>query len=171
MEFPGTYEDEQGVEQITWRIEPVRRGYVIRTEVRGVPVSGHQLEGLERSDGTELHDCVLGGDMGVVRFSLDLRDEKLTLSDETRTVDADVFETGMQQLGVTSECCFTCLFSDYAPGGQAVLGMRCHRDVRERYLAVRSKADYWHVPVTQDVPETYLCGEYQRRIPGTGYRG
>jgi hypothetical protein len=25
--------------------------------------------------------------------------------------------------------------------------------------------------VTEDVPETYLCGEYQRRVPGTGYRG
>jgi hypothetical protein len=25
--------------------------------------------------------------------------------------------------------------------------------------------------VTEEVPETYLCNEYQRRVPGTGYRG
>ena len=49
--------------------------------------------------------------------------------------------------------------------------MRCHRDAKPQYLAVRSKAEYWGVPVTEDVPETYLCDEYERRVPGTGYRG
>ena len=49
--------------------------------------------------------------------------------------------------------------------------MRCHRDAKGQYLAVRSKADYFHVPVTEDVPETYLCDEYERRTPRTGYRG
>jgi hypothetical protein len=51
------------------------------------------------------------------------------------------------------------------------MGMQCHRDAKEQYLAVRSKQDYWSVPVTEDVPETYLCPQYQRRVPGTGYRG
>ena len=42
---------------------------------------------------------------------------------------------------------------------------------KSQYLAVRNKADYWSVPVTEEVPETYLCHERQRRIPGAGYRG
>jgi hypothetical protein len=49
--------------------------------------------------------------------------------------------------------------------------MSCHRDAKDQYLAVRSKADYWYVPVTEGVMETYLCPEYQRRVRGTGYRG
>ena len=49
--------------------------------------------------------------------------------------------------------------------------MSCHRDAKEQYLAVRSKLDYWSVPVTEVVMETYVCPEYERRIPGTGYRG
>jgi hypothetical protein len=57
----------------------------------------------------------------------------------------------------------TCLYSDYSPAGHGLRGMRCHRGAKERYLAVRSKADYWSVPVTEEVPETYLCPEYQPR--------
>ncbi len=49
--------------------------------------------------------------------------------------------------------------------------MLCHREAKVQYLAVRSKADYWSVPVTERVPETHLCAEYERRVPGTGYRG
>ena len=68
-------------------------------------------------------------------------------------------------------CCVNCLYSDYSPGGHGLMGMRCHRDAKDQYLAVRSKADYWPVPVTEYVPETYLCDEYQVRVKGTGYRG
>jgi hypothetical protein len=68
-------------------------------------------------------------------------------------------------------CCVSCLYSDYSPDGHGLMGMRCHRDAKEQHLAVRSKADYWSVPVTEEVPETYLCPECQCRVPGTGYRG
>lgn len=68
-------------------------------------------------------------------------------------------------------CCATCLYSDYSPAGHGLMGMACHRGAKQQYLAVRSKADYWSVPVTEVVMETYLCPEYQRRVPGTGYRG
>jgi hypothetical protein len=67
--------------------------------------------------------------------------------------------------------CYTCLFSDYSPGGHGALGMRCHRDAKDQYLAVESKGDCWRVPVTEDVPETHLCDDYARRVEGTGYRG
>lgn len=35
------------------------------------------------------------------------------------------------------ECCLACLLSDYSPGGVDLMGMRCHRNARARYLAVR----------------------------------
>lgn len=105
-----------------------------------------------------------------LRLSIELDGTSYALSHEW-------FEDGVQRLEATLPtdtrltCCVTCLYSDYSPGGHGLMGMRCHRDAREQYLAVRSKADYWGVPVTEEVPETYLCPEYERRIPGTGYRG
>jgi hypothetical protein len=126
----------------------------------------------------------------VIAFSLDLRPGTAVLPGSAHTLtvslvlDAityeaadDWFEDGIQRLeralppGVQLVCCVTCLFSDYSPGGHGLTGIRCHRGVKEQYLAGRSKTDYWPVPVTKEVPETYLCEEYQRRIPGTGYRG
>lgn len=37
------------------------------------------------------------------------------------------------------------------------MGMRCHRNAKEQYLAVGFNADYWSVTVTEEAPETYLC--------------
>jgi hypothetical protein len=76
-----------------------------------------------------------------------------------------------QLLPLRWECCLTCLLSDYSPAGVDLMGIRCHRGVRSRYLAVRSKQDYWGVPVTEEVPEFYRCTSYEPRVPGTGYRG
>jgi hypothetical protein len=80
-------------------------------------------------------------------------------------------ELTRQLLPLRWECCLTCLLSDYNPGGVDLMGMSCHRGARSRYLAVRSKRDYWGVPVTEDVPEFYRCASYEPRVPGTGYRG
>ena len=125
-----------------------------------------------------------------IRFTLDLRHDPDGRSDRPGNlrlsmdldgalfqVTDDWFEDGLLRLQDTLPphvrlmCCLTCLYSDYSPGGHGLMGMRCHRDAKQRYLAVRSKADYWNVPVTEEVPETYLCPEYQRRVAGTGYRG
>lgn len=102
----------------------------------------------------------------------------LTVGGQRFDVDDNWFEDGVLRLdraihdaGASLTCCVTCLYSDYSPAGQGLAGMRCHRSAKEQYLAVRSKRDYWSVPVTEDVLETYLCPEYERRIPGTGYRG
>src|SRR5262245_28685152 len=102
----------------------------------------------------------------------------LIVGDQRCDVDDDWFEDGIlrldhaaSRLGARLVCCATCLYSDYSPGGHGLMGMRCHRGAKEQYLAVRSKLDYWGVPVTEEVMETYLCPEYERRIPGTGYRG
>lgn len=125
-----------------------------------------------------------------IRFVLDLRRDperspgrpgnlrlSITIGDDTFQVTDDWFEDGLLRLQnmlpppTWLMSCVTCLYSDYSPAGHALMGMRCHRDAKEQYLAVGSKADYWSVPVTEEVPETYLCPEYQRRIAGTGYRG
>jgi hypothetical protein len=122
-----------------------------------------------------------------IAFALDLRHGtarlgralrlSLALDRITCQVADDGFEDGVQRLeaalppGAQLACCITCLLSDYSPGGHGLTGIRCHRYARDQYLSVRSQADYWPVPVTEEVPETYPCAEYQRRIPGTGYRG
>lgn len=147
----------------------------------------------------ELSDCVLSGALpcvfdqrgtratGAIRFRLALpprdpaRPDNLTLglaiSDQTYQVVDEWFEGGVLRLAKLLPpdtrliCCATCLFSDYSPGGHGLLGMQCHRNAKGQYLAVRSKAEYWGVPVTENVLETHHCDEFQDRVPGTGYRG
>lgn len=86
------------------------------------------------------------------------------------------FRDGMRLLeqslppGTTLVCCETCQFSDYHPVGHGILGASCHRGHKDQYLAVRTKSDYIAVPVTEQVMETYLCPEWERRSPGRGYR-
>ncbi len=105
-----------------------------------------------------------------LRLSLDLGGSVYAVTDEWF---ADGIPRLERELPDTDQliCCVTCLYSDYSPYGHGLTGMTCHRDAKAQYLAVRSKRDYLTVPATEDVPETYLCPEYERRIPGTGYRG
>jgi hypothetical protein len=101
---------------------------------------------------------------------------RTALGDRTFEVAGEVFEDAISDLeavlpeGVSLVCCSTCLFSDYSPLGHGCLGMACHRGAKAQYLAVKSKSDYWGVPRTEEVMETHLCPEYERRVPGTGYR-
>lgn len=87
------------------------------------------------------------------------------------------FEDAMLDLGrqlpygYRWHACIGCLFSDYHPAGHGMLGMLCHRGSKQQYLAVRTKSDYFRVPITEDVMETYVCDEFEVRVPGTGYRG
>ncbi len=71
-------------------------------------------------------------------------------------------------------CCFSCAFSDYHPVGNGLFGsMMCFRDNKEAYLSVKSKSDFLEIDRTMSglVQETYICNEFEKRIPGTGYRG
>jgi hypothetical protein len=70
--------------------------------------------------------------------------------------------------------CINCMYSDYSPYGHGLFGwMMCFRNIREEYRRVRGKADFWSVHDRYDrlVQETYLCPVFERRVPGTGYRG
>jgi hypothetical protein len=72
------------------------------------------------------------------------------------------------------KACINCLFSDYSPYGQGLFGnMLCFRNIKEEYLRVTSKVEFWEVHGRQDrqVQETFLCEQFQLRIAGTGYRG
>ncbi|MGW4531037.1 DUF6304 family protein [Nocardia sp. NPDC004340] len=214
--FPGSYEDGRGRVAIKWRIEPYEvagwaGGYEISTVVRGIPLSGGDLDCIEPDppdprarEALSLDDrfdaltrCRLTGELPctvvvsgvrraeVVRFTLDLtpdtqRDKlrlSLTLNGATYETDCHAFETGLQELiaalpeGTSLVCCYTCLYADYSPVSGPIMGMRCYREAKEQYLAVRTEPDIWNVPATEAVPETYLCSQYRVRIPGTGYRG
>jgi Family of unknown function (DUF6304) len=216
--FPGTYEDEAGVQAIRWRIVSTWSpgwwpGYAVITVIRGIRVRGGDFDRLEPQDRAAgedvltwdragLTDCVLTGDLpatvesadaalpATVRFELDLRHQRpspppprhvlrlsCVLDGVETTVVHDWFEDGLHALEaqlpprVCVRACITCLYGDYSPDGHGLTGMRCHRDAKAQYLTVRSAADYWDVPVTEEVLETYLCPEYERRVPGTGHRG
>jgi hypothetical protein len=51
--------------------------------------------------------------------------------------------------------------------------MMCFKNLKNEYLKVTSKDEFWSVHDRFDrlVQETYLCPEFSRRVPGTGYRG
>ncbi|MCB8965437.1 MAG: hypothetical protein H6660_00945 [Ardenticatenaceae bacterium] len=72
------------------------------------------------------------------------------------------------------KCCLNCAFSDYFPAGSGLFGhMACFRDSKEAYRKVRGKGDLFQIweKRTAYVQETFLCPDFEKRIPGTGYRG
>ena len=81
--------------------------------------------------------------------------------------------------GTFMKVCFNCAFSDYSPYGHGLFGnMICFRANKTGYLTMTSgedfdKGDYFAVleTVSETVQETYLCPEFERRTPETGYRG
>lgn len=176
-------------------------GYGVTGVVRGVPVSGPYFDALEPESPTtflslngagELDHCVMTGRVsakfadavGHLDLRVELSGEPVPLTTATLVVGDDVYmntraedlEVVLGKLATAAvphqwECCLTCGLSDYWPAGQNLMGMRCHRDAREQYLNVQSKWDYFAVPVTEEVPEFYVCEQFEPRKPGTGYRG
>jgi hypothetical protein len=81
--------------------------------------------------------------------------------------------------GTFLKACINCAFSDYSPYGHGLFGtMICFRANKAGYQALPSgedfsKDDYFAVmdTVSDRVQETHLCPEFERRAPGTGYRG
>jgi hypothetical protein len=76
--------------------------------------------------------------------------------------------------GTYLRACIICAFSDYSPLGHGLYGaLACFRDNKQGYLSIQSKRDLFGVwgTMTEYVQETFLCSEFERRAPGTGYRG
>jgi len=75
--------------------------------------------------------------------------------------------------GVFIKACINCQYSDYSPYGHGLFGgLMCFRNLKAEYVKVTTKEQFWSVHGRQErfVQETYLCPEFERRIPGTGYR-
>ena len=76
--------------------------------------------------------------------------------------------------GTFMKACLNCAFSDYSPYGHGLFGcLACFRGNKTGYRAVTGKDDLFEVwdTMTEYVQETHLCPEFERREPGTGYRG
>jgi hypothetical protein len=76
--------------------------------------------------------------------------------------------------GAYLKACINCAYSDYNPYGHGMFGcLACFRGNKAGYWAVGGKRDLLLVrdTMTEYVQETYLCPEFERRHPGTGYRG
>ena len=83
------------------------------------------------------------------------------------------------QASLPPECfmkaCINCAYSDYHPGGHGLLGgMACFRNLKAEYAKATDKAgifSVWHLQKHEMVQEIFLCPEFERRRPNTGYRG
>jgi hypothetical protein len=76
--------------------------------------------------------------------------------------------------GTYLKTCINCAYSDYSPVGHGLFGgLACFRGNKTGYKAVQSKRDLFGIwgTMTGFVQETHLCPEFERRSPGTGYRG
>jgi hypothetical protein len=76
--------------------------------------------------------------------------------------------------GTHLKACITCALSDYSPAGHGLFGcLACFRRNKDAYRAVKSKQDLFRIwdSRTEFVQETYICPEFENRLPGTGYRG
>jgi len=134
------------------------------------------------SQGTLTVDLILG-DPGP-RGSLNRQELQITLAcdhgEYAGSGKSGWFEDELLEIqaklpdGVFMQACINCLYSDYSPCGHGTFGgMMCFRNLKTAYLKVKSKADFWSIHNRYDriVQETYVCPEFKRRIPGTGYRG
>lgn len=76
--------------------------------------------------------------------------------------------------GTYLKSCFNCAFSDYSPAGFGIFGcMACFRNTKQEYQSLTGKAAYFELQdrMTELVQETYLCPEFEKRVPNSGYRG
>lgn len=75
------------------------------------------------------------------------------------------------------KACINCQFSDYSIYGKGLFGaMLCFRNIKEEYvgLPMDGRKFLYHEleeRAERSVQETFVCEDFQRRIPGTGYRG
>jgi hypothetical protein len=148
--------------RITWRM-PVR-----------LDAFGHDEEG------TLAVDLLLGDptptgflDREELRVVLEFQDQRFASPGNTGYFEDELLGLWKQlPSGLLMKACINCLYSDYSPAGNGLFGsMMCFRNCKAEYLAVRSKHQMWALKCDRMVQETFLCPEFERRIPGTGYRG
>lgn len=116
-----------------------------------------------------------GIDREELRVSLDYDTQKYVSSGKSGYMEDELLEIQKQlPEHLFLKACINCLYSDYSPFGSGAFGcMMCFRNLKQEYLQVKSKADFFHVHdrFERQVQETWLCEEFERRVPNTGYRG
>ena len=116
-----------------------------------------------------------GIDRETVNISLSLEGSTFTGSGRSGWFEDELLELqAVLPKGMYMKACINCAYSDYSPYGHGLFGnLACFRGNKEEYLRVKTKADIFRVweTLTEYVQETYLCAEFKRRSPGTGYRG
>lgn len=116
-----------------------------------------------------------GVELEKVQLSLTLEDKSFKSSGTHGWFDDELLEIqAALPESMFMKCCHTCAFSDYHPVGSGAFGgLACFRDHKQEYLAIKDKVSFVHFfsKRTENVQETYLCPEFEKRIPGTGYRG
>jgi len=75
--------------------------------------------------------------------------------------------------GTFLKACINCQYSDYSPAGHGFFGwLNCFRFMKKEYLDSPGKMHLLAIErAAGTVQETFLCPDFERRIPGTGYRG
>jgi hypothetical protein len=143
-----------------------------------IPISDHgrQSPGMLFVD-LALGDSIADGriDREELRIVLEYNRERFAGSGRSGWFEDELIDIQRQLPdGIFMQACINCLYSDYSPYGHGLFGcMMCFRNIKTEYQQVKTKDEFWHVHDRYDrmVQETYLCPEFERRIPGTGYRG
>jgi hypothetical protein len=149
----------------------------IKSEIP-VPVQDHG----KLVDGVLFIDLILGDpapngglDRELLHIVLEYDGKRIVGSGSSGWFEDELLEIQAQlPEGVFIKACINCLYSDYSPAGHGMFGwMMCFRNLKAEYLKVTTKQEFWSVHNRYDrmVQETYLCPEFERRTPGTGYRG
>ncbi len=118
------------------------------------------------------------------RGGLDKEEYKMTLGYQGKQFDSSGysgwFEEELLEIqkklaeDVFIQSCINCQYSDYSPFGHGAFGaMMCFRNLKSEYDEVRTKKDFLGIHDRHEkfVQETSLCNEFERRVPGSGYRG
>ena len=148
----------------------LRSKWPIRLLVQGESVAA-QL-GLQLKVGVP--EPGLGGRVNAYSFALSLNGEEGV---GTPLKESEDFERGLLDLelpaGTSFHACISCAFSDYSPYGSGLFGtLACFRDTKEEYRQVRGKnVEFLWPRMAGLVQETFLCDDFEKRMPGTGYRG
>ncbi|QEL17834.1 DUF6304 family protein [Limnoglobus roseus] len=133
-------------------------------------------------DGLLTFELVLGEPLPTGQMDRERLALRLTFGGQTHASDGTSgwFEDEMLDVqrklppGTFLKACINCAFSDYSPCGHGLFGgLACFRDNKTGYRAVTGKDALFVVWDTMNefVQETHLCSEFERRVPGTGYRG
>lgn len=155
---------------------------IIEADIPVPVVTPSGIEGGMLTFELELGEPLPTGQMDRERLTLRLAVNGQTYSSDGKSGWFEDEMLGVQRKlppGTFMKACINCAFSDYSPHGHGLFGnMICFRANKAGYLALPTgedfcKDDYFAVlgTISEMVEETHLCPEFERRKPGTGYRG